>query len=65
MQVLTKEKERNRVSTVLFGSYMPFIGVKYYSLFDEQAVCECKNKTGAIGWRIGKTSVKTVPRMLP
>ena len=45
---------------VFFGSYMPFAGVRYYTLLDEHDVAKRRNRIGAVGWnRDGSTSTRT------
>ncbi len=44
------------------GNYMPFAGVRYYCLADQLAINEGGNKIGAVGWRLGRTSVVTVAK---
>ncbi len=62
MQSLVKERESKRASIVLMGNYMPFAGVKYYTLLDEQDISGGKNTIGAIGWRLHRTTVETVAK---
>jgi hypothetical protein len=46
--LVTKHKAEPKV---YLGSYMPFAGVKYYGLFDEEDVAEGRTHIGAVGWR--------------
>ena len=63
MQGFIQEDERkSREASVFLGSYIPFTGVKYYSLFDEQAIREGKNRTGTVGWRLSRTSAESIAK---
>lgn len=63
MQGFIGEDERkSKGASVFLCSYVPFTGVKYYSLFDEQAIREGRNTIGTVGWRLGRTSAETITK---
>ena len=58
------DEERAPASVALWGSYMPFAGVRYYAILDEHDVAEGRNRIGAVGWRPpNATRRKHVPRL--
>ena len=36
------------------GNYMPFAGVTYYGIFNEQDIVEGRTRVGPVGWRRAK-----------
>ena len=63
MQGCIEEVERKSDGgSVFLGSYLPFTGVKYYTLLAEQAIREGKNSIGTVGWRLVKTSAETIAK---
>ncbi len=51
--------EGETAPVVFLGDYMPFVGVRYYAIFDEQDIAEGRTKIGLVGWRLGRTQVAT------
>ncbi len=42
---------------VFLGDYMPFVGVRYYAIFDEQDIAQGRARIGPVGWRLSRTSI--------
>lgn len=42
--------KKRPVPKVFFGSYMPFAGVRYYTLLDESDIAKRRHRIGAVGW---------------
>ena len=49
---------------VYLGSYMPFAGVTYYAILDEQDILGDDARIGPVGWRLLRTP-QTGKRLLP
>jgi CRP-like cAMP-binding protein len=58
--------EESRLATKVFlGSYMPFMGVSFYTLLDERDVAEHRNRLGPTGWRLHRAQICGVSTPAP
>ena len=55
------ERKDSSAPKILFGSYMPFAGVKYYTILDEHDIARHRHKIGPVGWSRGKQSLEEIP----
>lgn len=52
-----EEQESERDPPAFWGSYMPFAGVRYFTILSEENIADGKDRIAAIGWRLPKSVV--------
>lgn len=56
-----KKRKGKLEPKVFFGSYMPFAGVKYYTILNERDVARRRHRIGPVGWCRRKQSLGERP----
>jgi hypothetical protein len=61
-QTDSRMTHREPESGTYLGSYMPFVGVRYYLILDEEDLARGRNRIGPVGWRPLPISGAPTPR---
>ena len=54
----TVDAERKFGTRTYLSYYMPFVGVRYYAIFDNDNVTEGERRIGPVGWRLDEPEIK-------
>lgn len=55
--------ERKLPPRTYLSYYMPFVGIRYYAIFNEDDIAEGRHRIGPVGWRLHEPLVKGEPEI--